>query len=41
MAPSLRSTRWHGTTSGTGLCEQALPTARTASGLPAADATCA
>ena len=24
MVPSLRTTRWHGTTTGTGLCEQAL-----------------
>src|SRR5690606_20722610 len=41
MLPSLRTTRWHGTTTGTGLCEQALPTARTAFGLPAARATAA
>ena len=37
--PSLRTTRWQGTTSGIGLWAQALPTARTAFGLPAAAAT--
>ena len=31
--PSLRTTRWHGTTSGTGLWASAVPTARTAFGL--------
>ena len=39
MLPSLRTTRWHGTTTGSGLCEHALPTARTAVGLPAIAAT--
>ena len=33
--PSLRTTRWHGTTIGTGLWEQALAAARTAAGRPA------
>jgi hypothetical protein len=37
--PSLRTTRWQGTTSGTGLWEHALAAARTADGLPAAFAT--
>ena len=32
--PSARKTRWHGTTTGSGLVAQAVPTARTASGLP-------
>jgi hypothetical protein len=34
IAPSLRTTRWHGTTSGTGLWASAVPTARTAFGRP-------
>src|SRR5882724_2414577 len=37
--PSLRTTRWQGTTSGSGLWEHALAAARTADGLPAAFAT--
>ena len=37
--PSLRTTRWHGRTSGSGLWEHALAAARTADGLPAAFAT--
>ena len=37
--PSLRTTRWHGRTSGSGFCEHALAAARTADGLPAAFAT--
>src|SRR5436190_5317957 len=41
VVPSLRTTRWHGTTSGIGLCEQALAAARTADGFPAALATVA
>ena len=41
IVPSLRTTRWHGTTSGTGLLAQAVPTARTAAGRPAARATTA
>ncbi len=41
MVPSLRTTRWHGTTTGRGLLAHALPTARTAFGLPAAFATAA
>jgi len=41
VVPSLRTTRWHGTTSGSGLCEQALAAARTADGFPAALATAA
>src|SRR5256885_12942942 len=40
-APSLRTTRWQGTTSGRGLWEQALAAARTAVALPAALATAA
>ena len=36
--PSLRTTRWQGTRMGTGLVAQAVPTARTAPGLPAAAA---
>ena len=39
MVPSLRTTRWQGTTTGTGLWAQAEPTARTAAGLPDAAAT--
>jgi hypothetical protein len=39
MVPSLRTTRWQGTTSGNGLWEHALAAARTADGLPAAFAT--
>src|ERR1022692_4865802 len=39
--PSERTTRWHGTTTGSGLVAQAVPTARTALGLPAAAATAA
>ena len=35
IAPSERTTRWHGTTTGNGLVAQADPTARTARGLPA------
>src|SRR4051812_28504357 len=38
-APSLRTTRWQGTTSGTGLWEQALAAARIAEAFPAAFAT--
>ena len=34
--PSDRTTRWQGTTTGIGLVAQAVPTARTARGLPAA-----
>src|SRR6267142_2170766 len=30
VVPSLRTTRWQGTTSGSGLCEQALAAARSA-----------
>ena len=30
MLPSARTTRWHGTTTGSGLVAQAVPTARTA-----------
>jgi hypothetical protein len=37
--PSLRTTRWQGTTSGIGLVAHALPAARTALGFPAASAT--
>ena len=36
--PSLRTIRWQGTTSGTGLCEHALAAARTAAGRPVARA---
>src|SRR5580698_7806054 len=32
--PSLRRTRWHGMANSSGLCEHALPTARTAFGEP-------
>ena len=39
MVPSLRTTRWQGTTSGTGLWRRRVPTARTAPGMPAAAAT--
>lgn len=39
--PSERTTRWHGTTTGSGFFAQAVPTARTARGLPAASATSA
>ena len=39
MEPSPRMTRWQGMTTGTGLWPHALPTARTAAGLPAAIAT--
>lgn len=39
MDPSPRTTRWHGITTGSGLCAQAEPTARTARGLPTAAAT--
>ena len=38
ISPSDRITRWHGTTSGTGLAAQALATARTAFGCPIASA---
>lgn len=38
MLPSLRTTRWHGTTTGSGFFAHAVPTARTARGLPAAAA---
>ncbi len=41
MVPSLRTTRWQGTTRGIGLWAQALPAARTAAGFPAARATAA
>ena len=34
MLPSVRTTRWQGTMSGTGLCPRAVPTARTALGRP-------
>ena len=34
MVPSVRTTRWHGTMSGTGLWPSAVPTARTAFGRP-------
>ena len=34
IVPSVRTTRWHGTMSGTGLCPSAVPTARTAFGRP-------
>jgi len=37
--PSLRTTRWQGTTSGSGFVAHAVPAARTAFGLPAAAAT--
>ena len=33
--PPARSTRWHGTTTGTGLWPSAVPAARNAFGLPA------
>ena len=39
--PSDRTTRWHGITTGSGLRAQAVPTARTAFGLPTAAATVA
>ena len=39
--PSLRITRWHGISTGSGLRAQAVPTARTAAGRPAAAATSA
>ena len=39
MLPSARTTRWHGTTTGIGLVAQAVPTARTAFGLPASSAS--
>ena len=38
--PSERTTRWHGSTSGSGLSAHAVPTARTARGLPARAAIC-
>ena len=38
MVPSLRTTRWHGTTIGKGFVAHAVPTARVALGLPAAAA---
>jgi len=41
MEPSERTTRWQGTTMGSGLVAQAVPTARTAFGLPASWATAA
>ena len=41
MLPSERTTRWQGTTTGSGLVAQAVPTARTALGLPASAATAA
>ena len=41
IEPSLRTTRWQGTTTGTGFDAQALPAARTARGEPAARATMA
>ena len=41
IEPSLRTTRWHGTTTGMGLVAHAVPTARTALGLPAATAMAA
>ena len=37
MCPSVRTTRWHGTRSGTGLWPSAVPTARTAAGWPISD----
>ena len=37
--PSVRTTRWHGTISGTGLWPSAVPTARTARGRPISAAT--
>ena len=39
MSPSERITRWQGTTRGSGLRAHAVPTARTALGLPTAAAT--
>jgi hypothetical protein len=39
IAPLARTTRWQGTTTGSGLRAHAVPTARTAAGLPAAAAT--
>ena len=39
IAPSLRTTRWHGTTRGRGFRAHAVPTARTARGLPTSSAT--
>ena len=39
--PSLRTTRWQGTTTGMGLVAHAVPTARTAFGLPVATAMAA
>ena len=39
--PSERTTRWQGITTGSGLWAQAVPTARTARGLPTAAATVA
>jgi hypothetical protein len=41
IEPSLRTTRWQGTTTGMGLVAHAVPTARTAFGLPAASAMAA
>ena len=41
IVPSLRTTRWQGTTTGRGLLAHALPAARTAFGWPAAFATAA
>ena len=41
MPPSLRTTRWQGSTTGTGLVAHAEPTARTAAGLPTPAATAA
>ena len=38
IEPSVRTTRWQGTTTGMGLVAHAVPTARTAFGLPAATA---
>ena len=38
IEPSLRTTRWQGTTMGRGLVAHAVPTARTAFGLPTATA---
>src|SRR5439155_13531504 len=36
--PPVRTTRWHGTTIGTGFAPSALPAARTAPGLPTREA---
>jgi hypothetical protein len=41
IEPSLRTTRWQGTTTGIGLVAHAVPTARTAFGLPTATAMAA